>query len=204
MTDIVEKLERELESSEAEVQAARDRAATLENDIINGNTKVKISDIEAEESRARYAELRIQNTVRRLSEAREQLRISEIQSIREEIETTPLDSEQFTRLLQAVEDAQLAFLEAAEARSTQLRAWRKRLRELGVEDFTNSSPREDETLLAPYPTQYSSVADIRVGTGRIGAIDPNLYLTEVFKVPVASRRNYDIYQHMRRALERRS
>lgn len=194
-------LEQQLEEAQLEATNARNRAQELERAIIAGDTKVTIADVEAEESKARYADLRARSTERNLEEARKAERESAINAIRHEIETTDLGNpEYFTSLLKAVEDAQLNLIEAAGKRTAQIRDWRKQLIGLGIENYIPGASLEPAEGIAPIRPLGSGTPSIRIDGRRVGAVDADSLLSEIFKIPEAKRRNKDIYVTLRQQI----
>lgn len=188
MSTITE-LENQVDAAAIDATAARDRAAELERLIVAGDTSLGIADVVAEESKARYADLRAKNAALNLERARAAEREAQIKEIRSEIESTDLgDPDHFGKLLKAVEDAQLAFLEASESRAEQIRGWRKRLRDLGVGEFRRGVHEAPEFGVAPGKPIGGGRGEIFLDDRIISWPEPNQFLDELRKYPHPERR----------------
>lgn len=183
---------------------AEQRVATIRDAILAGDTKIKPGDLEAAEADARLAHLRIESIEAAAADREEQERLDGIRAVRAEIEAAIQSPAPYVEALRAVESAAITFIELNEARATQMRTWRKRLRDLGVEEIRRGTTPPEPTGIAPLLSAYAGL-DISIDTGHIGAIDPSAYLTALTTLPTAAilnpeRRPDDIYSRLLREL----
>lgn len=187
-------LEEQLDAVTAEAETARERAVALEQKIIAGDQNVSIADVQAEESKARYADLKVKNSKRLLDEAREVDRLNSLKAIRKEIETTELNADHLVDLLKAVEDASLAFIKASRERETLIQGWRNRLHALNAEQMRSGwAPPAEQFGIAAYPMQNR----IRIDDRQVASVNARSYLDLVHDNPDPSKRMRDIYELLR-------
>jgi hypothetical protein len=199
----ITELEEQLSAATTEAESARERATALEQKIIDGDQKVGMAQVEAEESKARYADLKVRKIERELETVRTAERDNAIKAIRTEIESSEIsDPEHFIKLLHDVETAILAFTAAADERSARVYDWQSRLNALEVPPMgaTWEFPPDDQFGIAPYGHNYTGYYRIRIDDTTIGTIQPKSYLDSVFTEPDAGRRVRDLANDLRSEL----
>lgn len=201
-------LEQQLEEAQLEASDARARAEELEQSVIRGDSKISIADIEAAESKARYAELRAASIGNQIVQAEATARRAAFKRVRKEIdETTDNTLERLAELLRTIDEASDKFLEVAKARTEQIQQWRAVLRENGAEPMkpNQKTPPAEQEGLAPSDRSGS----IRIDDVTVRAPGDVRWLLEQAIKPSAPRTNpqrpvsqtqRDIYAQLRHTL----
>lgn len=117
--DVVD-AEREAEEAEAFV-------ASLEKKVQDGAEDITIEEIDAQEKVSRFARLRASGVRAKAERYRVASRTAAAHAVREEIENYATGSgERFSALLQAVKDAEDAFVAAVDGHDLKIQGWRQR------------------------------------------------------------------------------
>lgn len=194
----------DLETATRAAEEADTRVDAIRTAIRTGSTKIKPGDLESAEADARLAHLRIESIEAATISQTEQDRLEAINTVRAEIEAEIVDPAPFIEALRAVENASVAWIQLNDARATQMRGWRKRLRDLGVNEVRRGTTAPGASGIAPLLSNYAGL-DILIDTGHIGAVDAGEYLTALTTLPAAAiinpeRRSEDLYARLTREL----
>ncbi|NLP85438.1 hypothetical protein HF576_16445 [Microbacterium sp. CFH 90308] len=194
----------DLTTAQQAAAEADKRVTEIQDAIVAGDPNIKPGDIETAEADARLAHLRIEAARNAELDQAEQTRLNAIQAIRAEIEHTVDNPDAYVQALRTAEEAIIAFHELNETRVEQLRAWRRRLRELDVPEAPAGTDTPEPHGIAPLEFRYDR-PDIRVGQGQIGAANATRYLKALVDLPLAalrdpSRRPVDLYTQLTREL----
>lgn len=193
----------DLDTATKAAEDADQRVNAIRAAILTGNTKIKPGDLESAEADARLAHLHIESINSAAANREVQDRLNAISALRAEIEAAIDDPTPYIEALRAVESAAITWIEVSEARATQMRAWRKQLRDLGVSEIRRGTTPETSGI-APLLSTYGGL-DISIDRGHIGAVDAGAYLTALTSLPTAAilkpeRRPEDIYARLARDL----
>ncbi|GAA1250763.1 hypothetical protein JOF42_002441 [Microbacterium phyllosphaerae] len=194
----------DIETATRAAGEADERVDAIRASIRTGNTKIKPGDLESAEADARLAHLRIESIEAAALTQTELDRLEAISAVRAEIEAAIDDPTPFVEALRAVEKASIAWIELNEARAAEMRGWRKRLRDLGVNEVRRGTTAPEASGIAPLLSNYAGL-DILIDTGHIGSVDASEYLTALTTLPTAAilhpeRRPEDLYARLVREL----
>lgn len=193
----------DIDTATKAAQDADQRVEAIRAAILTGSTKIKPGDLESAEADARLAHLRIESIHTGTANREVQDRLDAISAVRAEIEAAIDDPTPYIEALRAVETAAINFITLSEARGAQMRAWRKQLRDLGVNEIRRGTTSEASGI-APLLSNYGGL-DISIDRGHIGAVDAGAYLTALTTLPTEAivnpeRRPDDIYARLAREL----
>lgn len=195
----------DIAAAEEAADIAEQRVTDIQSAILAGDTSIEAGALEAAEAHARFTRLRIDGVRAAQAEKAERERVASIESLRNEIHDTIGDPAPYVAALRELERAAVAWLDINDARSEQVRTWRKRLRELGVQETRDSSTTPPQPFgIAPLSSNLGRL-DIRIDGGHVGAVDPEAYLKDLFALPAGalrdpSRRSVDLHTRLTREL----
>ncbi|NYE19463.1 hypothetical protein [Microbacterium immunditiarum] len=189
-----------IDAATTDLTKAEQHLTDLEQKIAAGDRTVKPGDLADAESSVRLAQMRLDAAKNIAEQNQEAERVRAIEAVKADVEAAANDPAPFLEALRAIDDAILNWYRLNEERTEQIRAWRKRLRELGVEEARNDTSRPEPFGIAPLHHDYDRVS-VRVENDEFSAINAAGYVNDLATLPVAAfenpaRRSVDLYTRL--------